>query len=185
MNERNPRKRRAVPNPAPENPPSKPTGPAVNCAFDELVPLEKLVPNPRNPNQHPQSQIALLAKVIGHQGWRSPVVAMAVIAAAGVPDHHSLLGRCRCGDGAGLDDHGRSGRGADRPGNKGASGDGHGTAGCHHPGCRSERPRDPQVRYFWMICGGSVFRSRTVRKSMVLNSRSIAGGPQMQAPIDR
>ena len=49
-------------------------GPAVNCAYDELVPLEKLVPNPRNPNQHPASQVALLAKVIAHQGWRSPIV---------------------------------------------------------------------------------------------------------------
>jgi len=66
MNERKPKKRAEVPPEA--------TGPAVNCAFDELVPLEKLVPNPRNPNQHPQSQVALLAKVIAHQGWRSPVV---------------------------------------------------------------------------------------------------------------
>jgi len=78
MNERKPKKRGEVPNPAPEstpaNPPPPPAGPSVNCAFDELVPLEKLVPNPRNPNQHPQSQVALLAKVIGHQGWRSPVV---------------------------------------------------------------------------------------------------------------
>ena len=74
MNERKPKKRAAVPNPAPESHANPPSGPAVNCAFDELVPLEKLVPNPRNPNQHPQSQVALLAKVIGHQGWRSPVV---------------------------------------------------------------------------------------------------------------
>lgn len=43
-------------------------GQSVNCAFDERVPLEKLVPNPRNPNQHPQSQVALLAMVIAHQG---------------------------------------------------------------------------------------------------------------------
>jgi len=48
--------------------------PQINCAFDEVVPLEKLVPNPRNPNQHPPSQVALLAKVIAHQGWRSPIV---------------------------------------------------------------------------------------------------------------
>ncbi len=74
MNDRKPKKRAAVPNPAPESHANPPAGPAVNCAFDELVPLEKLVPNPRNPNQHPQSQVALLAKVIGHQGWRSPVV---------------------------------------------------------------------------------------------------------------
>ena len=51
-----------------------PEGPPVNCAFDELVPLEKVVPNPRNPNQHPAAQVALLAKVIAHQGWRSPIV---------------------------------------------------------------------------------------------------------------
>jgi ParB-like chromosome segregation protein Spo0J len=66
MNDRKPKKRAEVPDEA--------SGPAVNCAFDELVPLEKLVPNPRNPNQHPPSQVALLAKVIAHQGWRSPIV---------------------------------------------------------------------------------------------------------------
>jgi ParB-like chromosome segregation protein Spo0J len=66
MNDRKQKKRAAVP--------QDPSKPLVNCAFDELVPLEKLVPNPRNPNQHPQSQVALLAKVIAHQGWRSPVV---------------------------------------------------------------------------------------------------------------
>jgi ParB-like chromosome segregation protein Spo0J len=54
--------------------PNDPGKPPVNCAFDELVPLEKLVSNPRNPNQHPPAQVALLAKVIAHQGWRSPVV---------------------------------------------------------------------------------------------------------------
>lgn len=48
--------------------------PPVNCAFDELVPIERLVPNPRNPNQHPEAQVRLLAKVITHQGWRAPVV---------------------------------------------------------------------------------------------------------------
>ena len=74
MNERKPKKRAACPKPTPETHANRPNGPAVNCAFDELVPLEKLVPNPRNPNQHPQSQVALLAKVIAHQGWRSPVV---------------------------------------------------------------------------------------------------------------
>lgn len=66
MNERKPKKRAPVP--------PEPTSPALNCAFDELVPLEKLVPNPRNPNQHPQAQVTLLARVIAHQGWRSPIV---------------------------------------------------------------------------------------------------------------
>ena len=46
----------------------------VECAFDEMVDLAKLVPNPRNPNKHPDGQIALLAKVIQAQGWRSPIV---------------------------------------------------------------------------------------------------------------
>ena len=54
--------------------PKEARGPATNCAFDELVPVEKLVPNPRNPNQHPEAQVALLAKVITHQGWRAPIV---------------------------------------------------------------------------------------------------------------
>ena len=39
-----------------------------------LIRRDELVPNPRNPKQHPQSQVTLLAKVIGHQGWRSPIV---------------------------------------------------------------------------------------------------------------
>ena len=66
MNDRKPKKRAPVP-PGPALPP-------VNCAFDELVPLEQLAPNPHNPNQHPPGQVALLARVIAHQGWRSPIV---------------------------------------------------------------------------------------------------------------
>jgi DNA modification methylase len=45
----------------------------VYCAFDKLVPTDKLLPNPRNPNTHPDAQITLLAKVIAAQGWRAPV----------------------------------------------------------------------------------------------------------------
>jgi len=45
----------------------------IECAYDELKPLEAVVPNPRNPNRHPEPQIALLAKVIQAQGWRSPI----------------------------------------------------------------------------------------------------------------
>ncbi|MDH4318206.1 MAG: hypothetical protein OEV64_07425 [Desulfobulbaceae bacterium] len=33
-----------------------------------------LIPHPRNPNTHPASQVELLAKVINHQGWRSPII---------------------------------------------------------------------------------------------------------------
>lgn len=45
----------------------------VHCAYDEMVDITKLVPNPRNPNQHSDRQIELLAKIIEHQGWRVPI----------------------------------------------------------------------------------------------------------------
>ena len=46
---------------------------SVHCAFDEYVETASLIPNPRNPNQHPEKQIELLAKIIKHQGWRAPI----------------------------------------------------------------------------------------------------------------
>ena len=45
----------------------------VYCAFDEIIDTVKAVPNPKNPNFHPQSQINLLAKIIKSQGWRQPI----------------------------------------------------------------------------------------------------------------
>lgn len=44
------------------------------CAYTDLVELNKLVPNPKNPNVHPVAQIELLAKIIDFQGQRAPVV---------------------------------------------------------------------------------------------------------------
>jgi hypothetical protein len=38
-----------------------------------MVETEKLVPNPKNPNQHPEAQIDLLAKIIAAHGWRAPI----------------------------------------------------------------------------------------------------------------
>ena len=49
------------------------SGIPVHCAHRELVDVTTLVPNPRNPNRHPDKQIALLAKVIRHTGWRAPI----------------------------------------------------------------------------------------------------------------
>lgn len=46
----------------------------VFCAHTEMREIEKLVPHPRNPNRHPEKQIALLAKIIRAQGWRNPIV---------------------------------------------------------------------------------------------------------------
>ena len=47
---------------------------SIFCAHTELVDIDKLVPNPRNPNRHPQSQIKLLAKIIRTQGFRNAIV---------------------------------------------------------------------------------------------------------------
>ena len=47
---------------------------SFKCAYDEIISLSKLVPNPRNANNHPQSQIEILAKIIDFQGQRSPIV---------------------------------------------------------------------------------------------------------------
>lgn len=45
----------------------------VFCAHDAILPLEKIIPNAKNPNQHPQKQIKLLAEIIKAQGWRNPI----------------------------------------------------------------------------------------------------------------
>lgn len=46
----------------------------VQCAHTEIIDIDLLVPNPKNPNKHPKKQIELLAKIMKHQGWRSPIV---------------------------------------------------------------------------------------------------------------
>lgn len=51
-----------------------PTPIKIECAHDEMVQIEKLIPHPRNPNKHPEKQIALLVKIIAAQGWRNPIV---------------------------------------------------------------------------------------------------------------
>lgn len=45
----------------------------IYCSYNELADITTLVPNPRNPNQHPEKQIELLAKIIKNQGWRAPI----------------------------------------------------------------------------------------------------------------
>jgi len=49
------------------------SGIVVHCAHDEIVDVDALVPNPRNPNRHSDEQIRLLSKIIKHQGWRAPI----------------------------------------------------------------------------------------------------------------
>lgn len=45
----------------------------VYCAHDAIVDVAKLVPNPKNPNQHPDNQIQLLGRIIRQTGWRAPI----------------------------------------------------------------------------------------------------------------
>lgn len=54
------------------NPPTASTIP-VHCSYARLADVTSLIPNPRNPNKHSDKQVALLAKVIRHQGWRAPI----------------------------------------------------------------------------------------------------------------
>lgn len=50
-----------------------PDGVPVFCTYDDIVPLGELKPNPRNPNQHGEEQVALLAKIIEATGWRANI----------------------------------------------------------------------------------------------------------------
>ena len=50
-----------------------PDGFKVWCSFDELVELDSLKPNPRNPNKHPVAQLELLANIIKKGGWREKI----------------------------------------------------------------------------------------------------------------
>jgi ParB-like chromosome segregation protein Spo0J len=55
------------------NPKTYADGISVYCAYDDIIDIVSLVPNPRNPNQHSGKQIELLAKIIKNQGWRAPI----------------------------------------------------------------------------------------------------------------
>jgi len=45
----------------------------VRCSFTKMEDVVNLVPHPSNPNKHGDAQVALLAKIIRHQGWRAPI----------------------------------------------------------------------------------------------------------------
>jgi ParB-like chromosome segregation protein Spo0J len=51
----------------------EPKKPVVRCAYDAMVPIGDLRPNPKNPNRHPDTQIDLLAHIIDAQGWRAGI----------------------------------------------------------------------------------------------------------------
>ena len=45
----------------------------VYCSHDEIVDIMKVIPNPKNPNKHPERQIEILSQIIKAQGWRKPI----------------------------------------------------------------------------------------------------------------
>ena len=49
------------------------SGVPVHCAHDAIVDVAALVPNPKNPNTHPDNQIQLLGRIIRETGWRAPI----------------------------------------------------------------------------------------------------------------
>ena len=42
----------------------------VYCAFDKIVPVEELKPNPKNPNRHPGDQVELWSLWVGGEPSR-------------------------------------------------------------------------------------------------------------------
>ncbi|MBD5469225.1 MAG: site-specific DNA-methyltransferase [Lachnospiraceae bacterium] len=48
-------------------------GVPVYCAHDKIIQTVQLIPNPANPNKHPDDQIKMLAKIIKASGWRQPI----------------------------------------------------------------------------------------------------------------
>ena len=46
----------------------------IHCEYTELQDPDKLIGHPKNPNEHSEEQIRLLAKIIDHQGFRNPIV---------------------------------------------------------------------------------------------------------------
>ena len=68
----------------------------VFCAFDKIVPVGEVKPNPKNPNPHPEEQIDLLAKIIRAQGWRAPVT-VSTLSGLVVRGHGRLMAAIHAG----------------------------------------------------------------------------------------
>ena len=45
----------------------------VYCAHDAIIDAAGLIPNPKNPNKHPDEQVQLLGRIIRQAGWRQPI----------------------------------------------------------------------------------------------------------------
>ncbi len=76
--------------------PKTASGIPVYCAHDKIVQIEEVTPNPRNPNQHPEQQITMLAKIIKKQGWRAPIT-VSTLSNQVVRGHGRLMAAKRLG----------------------------------------------------------------------------------------
>ena len=45
----------------------------IECSYEKMMPVAKVIPNPKNPNKHSQEQIEWLARIIEAHGWRHPI----------------------------------------------------------------------------------------------------------------
>lgn len=72
------------------------SGVPVFCAYDEIVSVDQVKPNPKNPNQHPDEQIELLARIIEKQGWRAPVT-VSTLSGLVVRGHGRLMAAIHAG----------------------------------------------------------------------------------------
>lgn len=64
----------------PKKPKAKPKKPkikvdniTIDCAYDKLTPVGKMVMNPRNPHKHSEKQVKKLAMIIQAQDWRHAI----------------------------------------------------------------------------------------------------------------
>ena len=65
-------------------------GVPVFCAHDAIEKTADLIPNPKNPNKHPDSQVELLSQIIQAQGWRNPIT-VSTLSGMVVKGHGRLL----------------------------------------------------------------------------------------------
>ena len=66
----------------------KPSGPEIFCSYTKLELLDKLKPNPANPNKHPDRQVDLLVKLITTHGWRHPITVSNGSGVSNRPSYH-------------------------------------------------------------------------------------------------
>jgi hypothetical protein len=51
----------------------------IHCAYDQLVRVADLKPHPKNANTHCATQVAAIAAVSEGNGWRAPILAVAIL----------------------------------------------------------------------------------------------------------